>query len=270
MTNSIIDLKVEFKKESFPNLITIMNDLIKISTKDSDGKQKSIVKFTFEGDKTHIYSTGGADAQQPTAFKSYVVETNEIFSSINGGEIDGTHMVILDAKKLTKIMKLYVNSDKAIKGKLTCQKKGSYIHVVYLQISSSRSRDNLSCGELNVIKNLSIEEVAGALDPSRRKFGFKFKREDLQEAKQRVAITGPIYEYISFDIYEGDIYVKQEDKWQIYLGDIEQSNNSYKFNKKYLTCIDMEDIVEINIYDMFLTISSGKSKLLVSFETSEF
>jgi len=269
MSNSIIDTKVEFNKEGFNELVTIMNDLIKISTKDSEGKQKSIVKFTFEGDKTHIYSTGGADAQQPTAFKSYVIDTTKIFSSIDG-DLSNTHMVILDAKKLTKIMKLYINSDKAIKGKLTSQKKGQYIHTVYLQISSSRSRDNLTCGELNVIKNLSIKDVEGALDPSRKNFGFRFKREDLQEAKQRVAITGPIYEYVSFDIYEGDIYIKQEDKWQIYLGDIEQSNCTYRFNKKYLTCIDMDDIIEINVYDMFLTINSGQSSLMVSFETSEF
>lgn len=269
MSNSIIDTKVEFNKEGFEELITIMNDLIKISTKDSDGKQKSIVKFTFEGDKVHIYSTGGADAQQPTAFKSYVLEISKIFSKVDG-EIDGVHMVILDAKKLTKIMKLYTSSDKAIKGKLTSQRKGNYIHTVYLQISSSRSRDNLSCGELNVVKNISIDEVKGALDPSRRKFGFKMKREDLQEAKQRVAITGTIYDYISFDIYDGDLYIKQEDKWQIYLGDIGQSNHNYRFNKKFLTCIDMEDIVEVNIYDMFLTIKSGESSLMVSFETSEF
>lgn len=269
MSNSIIDTKVEFNRQGFDKLVTIMNDLIKISTKDSEGKQKSIVKFTFEGDTTHIYSTGGADAQQPTAFKSYVVKTKEIFDSIDG-EIENTHMIILDAKKLTKIMKLYLDNDKPIKGKLTSQRKGDYIHTVYLQISSSRSRDNLACGELNLIKNLSIADVEGALDESRRKFGFKFRREDLQEAKQRIAITGTMYEYVAFDIYEGDIFLKQEDKWQIYIGDIQESNNVYRFNKKYLSCIDMEDIVEVNIYDMFLTIRSGQSNLMVSFETSEF
>jgi hypothetical protein len=269
MSNSIIDIKVEFNKEGYEQLIKIMTDLIKISTKDTEGKQKSIVKFTFEGDKTHIYSTGGTDAQQPTAFKSYVVDTNKIFSKIDG-DLNNTHMVILDAKKLTKIMKLYLGSDKAIKGKFTCQDKGSYIHAVYLQISSSRARDNVACGEINVIKNLSIADVEGALDPSRRKFGFKFKREDLQESKQRVTITGPIYEYVSFDIYEGDIFLKQEDKWQIWLGDIQEANCNYRFNKKYLDCIDMEDVIEVNVYDMFLTITSGKSSLMVSFETSEF
>ena len=269
MSNSIIDTKVEFNKEGFSELITIMNDLIKISTKDSDRKQKSIVKFTFEGDKTHIYSTGGEDAQQPTAFKSYVIDTNKIFSKIDG-DLENTHMVILDAKKLTKIMKLYIDSDKPVKGKLTSQQKGEYIHTVYLQISSARARDNLACGELNVVKNLSIDEVAQALDPSRKNFWFKFKREDLQEAKQRVAITGPVYEYVAFDVYEGDVFIKQEDKWQIYLGDLEQANCTYRFNKKYLTCIDMEDIVEVNVYDTFITINSGKSSLMVSFETSEF
>lgn len=269
MANSIIETLVEFKKEGLTELMTVMNDLIKISTKDGDGKSKSIVKFTFEGKKIHIYSTGGSDAQQPTAFKSYVIDLNNIFSKIEG-DLDNTHMVVLDAKKLTKIMSLYLNKDKAVNGKFTCQQKGKYIHAVYFQISSSKTRDNLACGELNMIKNLSIADVEGALDPKRRKFGFKFKKEELLEAKQRITITGTLYEFVSFEVYEGDIFLKQEDKWQIYLGDIQQPNHIYRFNKKYLSCIDVEELIEINIYDVFLTISSGKSNLMVSFETSEF
>lgn len=267
--SSIVDTNVVFKKEGFERIITILTDLVKISTKDLEGKQKSIAKFTFEGDKVHIYSTGGADAQQPNAFKSYIVDINELFEKIDG-DLNNTHMIILDAKKLTKIMKLYLNYDKPIKAKFTSQIKGSYTHTVYLKISCGRTQDNLACGEINTIKNLSINDVETALSPDRKQFSFNLKSSQLKEAKQRVSITGTMYDFVSFDIYQNDLFLKQEDKWQIYLGDIMQENHTYRFNKKYLSCIDMEEIVEVNIYDVFLTIKSGDSYLMVSFEVSEF
>jgi hypothetical protein len=64
------------------------------------------------------------------------------------------------------------------------------------------------------------------------------------------------------------VYLGEEGRWRLQVAETQQGDSKLTFAKKYLSHFDQDaDAVSLGIFETFILVSSGDSRLLLSFET---
>jgi len=250
-------LSLKLNKRFFPDLITKIQDLSNIN---------DVVKLKIENDKVLMYSMKANDTAV-LALKSYILPTTNYFDDFNQDYL--FDFVIVNAPKFIKSLKFF-DIDTQIKMDVIYKPHHENEDVMQIrsaQFSNGKLKISTIGGEDDKIRDLNAELIETRTDIDNANFNFQITRNDFNDIKKLCAIDSED-KILSIDIENGSITASETSKWELQVGQIDESVNSkIVFNKKYLSNINADmDMIDFHMFETFILVKDNISNLMLSFE----
>lgn len=231
------------------------------------GKTKDLLSIDNEllmkiqKDKTLLYSIVG-EKMNVNAFKSFIIETNEIFSFKDDfeGEI---RFIITEGKKFNNTLRHYLDYDKA----LSCEFfMNDDTYADNLKLKNKVLRLSFTGGDVRGMNTtIDIEKINNTLNKDNIDFKFELSQETFDKIKKISAVDNE-NDILTLNIYENNLSIG-ENSWDIKICEIEHEDLSITFPKKYFKSITFtEDTIDVFVFDIFLLIDNLNTNLLIALE----
>ncbi len=247
--------KFRIKSEKFPEFISKLEDLTKIS--DS-------IKIKIEGENTMMYSILGKATV--LAFKNYNIPTNELFEIKDELEY-GIDIVILNAKKFVKNLNFLKENEK-VTIEIThkeSQEDEDIMDARALQIVGGKLKINWIGGEHYEIKDMNKSKLDQGLNLKNSRWSFNITKSDFTDIKKLSSINGE--RILQIGVKSGKVIISETSAWELEIDTVDsERNSSLILNKKFLGCINDSDDVCFHIFDNFMLVKHEDSNLMLSFE----
>lgn len=259
MSNKSKKMTLNLNQRYFPDFINKIQDLSNIS---------DVVKLKITNENTLMYSMK-ANENAVLALKSYNLPTSNYF---DGFEEEGTFdFIIINSPKLIKGLKFF---DIDTKIKMNIIYKEHYDNEGTMQIRSTQfTNGKLKIsqigGEDDRIRDLNAELIDDRTNIENSEFGFQIERKDFIDMKKLSSIDSED-KIFSIDIEKGKVLANEPQKWELHVGDIDETiDSSIVFNKKYLSNINSDmDTIDFYMFETFILVKDNISNLMLSFEQS--
>lgn len=247
--------KFRIKSEKFPEFISKLEDLTKIS--DS-------IKIKIEGENTMMYSILGKATV--LAFKNYNIPTNELFEMKDELEY-GIDIVILNAKKFVKNLNFLKENEK-VTIEIThkeSQEDEDIMDARALQIVGGKLKINWIGGEHYEIKDMNKSKLDQGLNLKNSRWSFNITKSDFTDIKKLSSINGE--RILQIGVKSGKVIISETSAWELEIDTVDsERNSSLILNKKFLGCINDNDDIKFHIFDNFMLVKHEDSNLMLSFE----
>lgn len=247
--------KFRIKSEKFPEFISKLEDLTKIS--DS-------IKIKIEPGNTMMYSILGKATV--LAFKNYNIPTNELFEMKDELEY-GIDIVILNAKKFVKNLNFLKENEK-VTIEIThkeSQEDEEIMDARALQIVGGKLKINWIGGEHYEIKDMNKSKLDQGLNLKNSRWSFNITKSDFTDIKKLSSINGE--RILQIGVKSGKVIISETSAWELEIDTVDsERNSSLILNKKFLGCINDNDDIKFHIFDNFMLVKHEDSNLMLSFE----
>lgn len=254
--------KFELRTDTFKAFVDRLQDLSQIS---------DTVKLKFDGRHLMAYSLVASDTAV-LCLKAYFMSTVDYLS---GFDSDMCHdLVIPSAPRFVKNLRFF-DGPGPIRAEIThrpAYDNDSVMHVRSLGLSTparkgDRLRINLVGAELSKIRDLNRETLEARMSPDRSIWSFRMSKADLSDVRRLASINSE-ERTITISVDDGVVYLGEEGRWRLQVAETAQGGTKLTFAKKYLSHFDQDaDEVVLGVFETFILVSSGDSRLLLSFET---
>ena len=214
-------LTLKLNKNKFPDLISKLEDLVKIDPS---------VKFKITSEKMLIYSMIRNESLV-LAMKSYILKTSDYIENFK--EDETYDFISIFANKLVKDFKLFnCNDDVKVKftSKLMPDDDTTY-HVRSALFSNNKLKITCVGGEQYKMMDINFTKMEKVLDDSNCEWKFKVNNEDFSYIK-KLSANHSEDKVFSINVIDGEVVLKQPNKWEIKVDDIQKINgpisNDYK------------------------------------------
>lgn len=253
-----------FKKESFPEIIDSIKDLIVID--------KSIM-FKIDSENIFIYSAmGGARGEILKLFRSYTLKTSDYITNYDTiereinyiiGKGDKLHKAIsimnIDTNDVTLDLNLRYNEDKDLDEARAGIFKCGGLKVTYVGM------------ERNTIAITDRVKLNRMLSDDLIKWKFDVTQQEFKTIKKIASLeTGEDNKTFTAKAKDGVVYILEDNEWELEVCEIDDTNNyEVSFVKKFFNNIkDTSSVINFKIFDSFIAVESEQSLLLMSYETN--
>jgi len=247
--------KFRIKSEKFPEFISKLEDLTKISDN---------IKIKIESGNTMMYSILGKATV--LAFKNYNIPTNELFEMKDDLEY-GIDIIILNAKKFVKNLNFLKENEK-VTIEIThkeSQEDEDIMHARALQIVGGKLKLNWIGGEHYEIKDMNKKKLDQGLNLKNSIWSFNITKSDFTDIKKLSSINGE--RILQIGVKNGKVLVSETSAWELEIDEIDaERNSSLILNKKFLGCINDEADIKFHIFENFMLVKHEDSNLMLSFE----
>jgi hypothetical protein len=254
--------KFEFRADAFKGFVDRLQDLSQIS---------DTVKLKFDGRHMLAYSLVASDTAV-LCLKAFFMTTPDYLS---GFESELCHdLVIPSAPRFVKNLRFFEGPG-PIRSEMThkpAYDNESVMHVRSIGLSTpakkgDRLRINMVGGELSKIRDLDRSALEKRMSPDRSMWSFLMSRDDLASVRRLASINSD-ERTITISVEDGVVYLGEEGRWRLQVAETQQRDSKLTFAKKYLSHFDQDaDEVSLGIFETFILVSAGDSRLLLSFET---
>ena len=248
-------LKITAKKDNFSEFVSKLQDLTSIS---------DILKIKIDSKNILMYSMVSNDVAV-LALKSYYLNTNDYFEDIKSEEV--FDFVIINSSKFVKNLKFF-NEESKITIDLISKKvqDEEIMHVRSALFTNGKLKITCVGGELSKIKNINKSILDSRMNIKNSKWGFQISMSDFTNIKKLSSINSED-KILNIIVTNGIVSFVEDQKWELEVDEINKINTKITFNKKYLSNINENDIIEFKIFETFLLVKDDVSNLLFSFET---
>jgi hypothetical protein len=134
-----------------------------------------------------------------------------------------------------------------------------------LQVVGGKLKVNWLTGEHYEMRDINKNILKQRLDLKNKKWSFKISQSDFTDIKKLSNINSE--RIINVTVTDGTVLFSEKAAWELEIDKLdEQRNSNLILNKKFLSCIDDNNEVEVNIFDSFMLIKDDSSNLMLSFE----
>ena len=196
-------------------------------------------------------------------FKSATLDAKTTFAKVTGDlPENGVDFVILNTKNMVQTVNFF-SGEKPIKMSFKLL-KGAPV------ASEAKITDgdlNLSFvgGDATALRAVSAQAIEEKLDLADSEFSFSVTKEEFMKIKRLAQLRDKDAIYVK--VRNGDIRIGQP-SWDIRVGASDHTD-TYIFSKKYLSCIDVTDVITIHAFDSFLCVKGADSNLMIGRELDE-
>lgn len=254
--------KFEIRKERFGDLLEKLQDLSQIS---------DTVKIRFEAGSMMAYSLVSSDTAA-LCLKVYFLATEDYLSGFPGERCHD--FVMYPAPKSVKSLRFFAESERI---RVDMSHRPSHedeavMHVRSMSVHTpaakgDRLRISLVGAELSKIRDLKKSALESRMDPARSTWGFELTQGDLATVKRLAGINGED-RTVSISVVGGLVYFSEEGRWNLQVAQSDRPDKRVTFAKKYLSHFDTRpEKLQVNMFESFILVSTGDSRLLLSFET---
>ena len=250
-------LSINLNKSNFPDFISKIQDLSNIN---------DVVKLKIESDKVLMYSMKANEAAV-LALKSYILPSSNYFDNFE--EEQTFDFIIVNAPRFIKSLKFF-DIDKQIKMDIIYKKHHDNVDVMQIrsaQFSNGKLKISIVAGEDDKIRDLNTDLIENRTDIDNANFNFQISKQDFNDVKKLCAIDSED-KILNIEIEKGKITANEPAKWELQLGEIDDSIDSkIVFNKKYLSNINADPaFIDLYMFDTFILVKDDISNLMLSFE----
>jgi hypothetical protein len=250
-------LSINLNKRYFPDFINKIQDLSNIN---------DVVKLKIESDKVLMYSMKATETAV-LALKSYILPTINYFDNFD--EDTTFDFIIVNAPRFIKSLKFF-DIDTQIKMDIIYKKHHDNENVMQIrsaQFSNGKLKISTIAGEDDKIKDLNTDLIEARTDIDNANFNFQVSKQDFNDVKKLCAIDSED-KILNIEIDKGKITANEPAKWELQLGEIDDSIDSkIVFNKKYLSNINADpEFIDLYMFDTFILVKDAISNLMLSFE----
>jgi len=247
--------KFRIKSEKFPEFISKLEDLTKIS----DG-----IKLKIDNDNIMMYSILGKATV--LAFKNYNIPTKDLFEMKEDLEY-GIDVIILSAKKFVKNLNFLKDNEK-VTIEIThkeSQEDEDIMDARALQIVGGKLKVNWIGGEHYEIKDMNKSKLDQGLNLKNSRWSFNITKSDFTDIKKLSSINGE--RILQIGVNAGKVVISESAAWEMEIDTIDADrSSSLILNKKFLGCVNDSDDVRFHIFDNFMLVKHEDSNLMLSFE----
>ena len=250
--------KIKFKinNDKFSSLIERLDDLTKID---------DTIKMKIDSEHILIYSMLSS-GQTMLAFKNYLLNTKEYLEVSD--ELEFSYdIIIANAKKFVKNLNFIKESQKVTLevGYKPSTDDDNIWNARSLQIVGGKLKVNWLTGEHYEMRDINKNILKQRLDLKNKKWSFKISQSDFNDIKKLSNINSE--RIINVTVTNGTVLFSERAAWELEIDKLDQERNSNLIlNKKFLSCINDSNEVEVNIFDSFMLIKDENSNLMLSFE----
>jgi hypothetical protein len=250
-------LSINLNKSNFPDFISKIQDLSNIN---------DVVKLKIESDKVLMYSMKANEAAV-LALKSYILPSSNYFDNFE--EEQTFDFIIVNAPRFIKSLKFF-DIDKQIKMDIIYKNhhdNGDVMQIRSAQFSNGKLKISIVAGEDDKIRDLNTDLIETRTDIDNANFNFQISKQDFNDVKKLCAIDSED-KILNIEIEKGKITANEPAKWELQLGEIDDSIDSkIVFNKKYLSNINADPaFIDLYMFDTFILVKDDISNLMLSFE----
>ena len=249
MSNSF---KFTMSIEQLKFLIDKLHDLMSIDDE---------ILIKINKDKILLYSIVG-EKMSVNAFKSFIFNTNEIFSFKDelNGEI---RFIITNGKKVEGSLNQFLDYNED----LNCEFfMNDDTYADNFKLKNSKLRLSINGGDIRSINTtIDIEKINKALDKNNIDFKFILDKNSYTKIKKMLSIDND-NDILSLNIINNSISIG-EGGWDLKICDVEHDDLTITFPKKYFKSITFsEENVNIFVFDTFLYVDNLNTSLLIALE----
>lgn len=248
--------KIKFKvnKDKLEDLITRLSDLTDID--DS-------IKMKIDSEHIMIYSTLGGNIL--LAFKNYLLPLQEYLTP--NKDLDFVlDVIIANAKKFVKNLR-FIDDDKitmeiSYKDSLdddnTKDARG-------IMIKAGKFKIKWIAGEKYEIRDINKSILDKQLDLNNKKWSFEIKKSEFDDIKKLSSINSD--KIININVSDGKVIFSETSAWELEISNTDTDiNTSLILNKRFLKCINEQEIVNFHIFPNFMLVKNDDYNLMLSME----
>lgn len=249
-------LSLTFNKSRFVDFITKLKDLTNI---------EDVIKIKIERENILMYSTLSNDVSV-LALKSYLLKTSDYIDNFDS---DFTFdYIISSATKVVKNLSFF-NTDTVVKLEIIYKElpeDDTVMHVRAGQFSNGKLKISCVGAEQFKIRDVNSSVLESRLNPKNAKWSFQISQSDFMDVKKLASINSEDRTMI-INVLGGKVVISEPSKWEIEIDEIEKSNTSITFLKKYLSNINADNkVIKFDMFDTFILVKDDNSNLMLSFE----
>lgn len=220
--------------------------------------------FNIQNDVTILYSFVGNDINDIHAFKTVVLDTNNLFNK--NREIQNKIIFIIkDGKKFFRNIQNFIDYDEDIKIKISYNDEDSYSN--YLNINNSKLRlKEISGDPVLMSKEITKGDIDYLTNKDKSIFNFNISEVDFKKIKNMSNID-TTNDILNIMINNNELFIG-ENKWEIKICDIDKSNLNISFPKKYFKNLKFTDNTKIYVYENYILVSDDNTDLMIVLETT--
>jgi hypothetical protein len=142
------------------------------------------------------------------------------------------------------------------------------VHVRSAKFSNGKLKISCIGGELSKIRDISKSILDSRLDSKLSKWKFKIDKSDFLDIKRLSSINSED-KILMVNVESGKVSISEDYKWELDVDQLDDKKNTkIIFNKKYLSNINDNDIINFEIFETFILVKDDNSNLMLSFETN--
>lgn len=219
------------------------------------------ILFKINNDKTLFYSVVG-EKKNVNAFKSFIFETNEVFSFENPlpNEI---RYIITNGNKFESTIKNYLDYVEDVKCEFFMNDD---TYADNFKFKNSKLKLSVNGGDLRGMNtNIDIDKINKTLDKDNIDFKFILDKTSFLKIKKIGAVDNE-NDILTLDIIDNELTIG-EGSWNLKICDIIHDDMSISFPKKFFKSITFtEDSINVYVFDTFLLIDNKNTTLLIALE----
>lgn len=219
------------------------------------------ILLKINNDKTLLYSIVG-EKMNVNAFKSFIFDTNEIFSFDEKLENE-IRFIITAGKKFESTLKNYLDYDQDIRC-IFYMNDDTYAD--NLKLKNKILKLSINGGDVRGMNTtIDIEKINKTLNKDNIDFKFELNKETFDKIKKIGAIDNE-NDILTLNIKDNSLSIG-ENNWDIKVCEIEHEDLYITFPKKYFKSMTFTDETnEIFVFDTFLLIDNLNTNLLIALE----
>lgn len=247
-------IKLKIKPDKFGDFINKLVDLCKIN--DS-------IKLKIDNENILMYSMLGGKVM--LAFKSYLINTKE-YLDIDDLEYS-IDMIIPNSKTFVKNLNFIKDSDKVTFEILykESQDDDTVMNARSFVISGGKLKVKWLGGEHYEMRDLNKNTLKKSLDLKNKKWSFSIEKSDFSDIKKLSGINSE--RIINIGVDKGVVNISERAAWELEVCKLDEDRTTNLIlNKKFLNCINDNDVIEFSIFENFMLVKDDISDLMLSFE----
>lgn len=200
-------------------------------------------------------------------FKSARFDMDEIFTVTKGPVPDaGLDYIFVNTQNVVQSV-VHFGGQSPVRMRVTAYKEAKMAHEVVLL------DDELSLkfigGDATELKSITAAEIDAKMDPGNSDFSFVMTGEQLTKIK-RLAQKRKDAETVTVWVRDGEVRIGQGGRaaWSVLIGQSDEGD-TFVFNKKYLSTIEVLDTITVHCFDQFLLIKETTTHLMIGRELDE-
>lgn len=248
-----------FNKDGIKLFLRRFMDLIKVG---------ETIKLRIDRNSVLLYAAVGK--QQIIAFKSAVSDVSDLVTDVEDLPNGYMDFVFINPANFVNNTGFYLADDMDVMCRMKRRVGSSYAQE--LQMTNGKISHVFLCGDASElpskVRELSIEQIESKMDPANCNFSFEVDKEVLDRVR-RLCKNNKDTEIVNIYVKSGSVKIGTH-KWKVDAGKVEDvSDTKLTFAKKYLYCVEPADAVKFNVFEEFVLIKEGETRLMIGLELDD-